>query len=577
MTRRRGWLLVCALTALGTAAQAAGDECLDHSEAHGRPIRAFLLKSRWNSLADVEYPVALNTPYSAEAASAALNAVRQRMKSEENAEAQTRGFLGVRYIEGCPMATADGGVDFHIRAYELRYPFGNPLSSLLPGLRSNLPSSVKGSPAALKLLDPRFGLERDRAAGLMQRLALKSDLRSAPRLLANAPPDRPQWTTPLEIDARRGLDSEVYEGRARFGVGREAPVSLLQQLRFAGEFESSRTPQGAAALFRNLALAGGKIQLRPQSGAFRQITLLPAYRWTNNRRIAEGNDERLTEDAFQLISVLDGSARLGGFRFATLVDAGSPRSQSGYRRLAAIAGWNGQVPLSKTHTNQTLGVEALFGAGGLWGTAPEYARFFAGNSGVDLLTAAPESAVMLTALTQPGLRSFGRAAAQRPGGGGSNSYWSLSLNLAVPIPKWSRPLIPREEVIGGVGLNEMVLRNGTRSAQSFLESYYENEEKLPPAEAARRAAREIGQIEPALRFIARRANLYSVKPLVMFDAVRLGASAGQPGRTFTAAGAGLQFTLVVARLEGGYLWTVNPRPGDNRGNLHLRLVFDNIF
>ncbi|MDO8541219.1 MAG: hypothetical protein Q7S40_12340 [Opitutaceae bacterium] len=61
----------------------------------------------------------------------------------------------------------------------------------------------------------------------------------------------------------------------------------------------------------------------------------------------------------------------------------------------------------------------------------------------------------------------------------------------------------------------------------------------------------------------------------MFDAGRLAGAAGNP--TWLAAGTGLQFTIVTAKFELGYMRTLGGPTAGNRGNLVFRLVFQNLF
>ena len=63
----------------------------------------------------------------------------------------------------------------------------------------------------------------------------------------------------------------------------------------------------------------------------------------------------------------------------------------------------------------------------------------------------------------------------------------------------------------------------------------------------------------------------------MFDAARINAPGSLDNRTRFAVGGGLQFTMVVARFEAGYLRTVRRLEGDSHGNFILRLVFQNLF
>ena len=575
MTRARHRFAVAAaavVLGLAPAPVMAADDCLDHPGAVDKPIRAITLKSRWNSLGDVQYPVASGSPYSAEAASAILNAVRQRLAGENQSEAQARGYVGVRYISICPLTSGDG-VEVRVEATEVRVPLGNPLTGVLPGARSNLPSSLSGTPPVLPLLNPEIGLTSDSGIGVAQTLKLETDLLSMGDVIRGEAPEAPTWTMPLAVEGRRGLNEDTYDAMARLAIGHDAPLRFLQHFDVHAELLTSQAPQGDTVLRQNGVRAGAGFRLKP-SRLFRQVTLVSDAAFADQRRGTEAI-ERTEETAFHLFGVADLTTGLGPLRWATLVETSSVHDAGAYQRVSTRLGWNGQVPLSKTG-NQTIGVELEAGAGGIWGEAPTYAHYFAGNNGIDFLFKPPDATELRRALLVPSLRSFGQSGAQTALGG-ARSYWNLHLNVALPIAAFSMALIPREETDTGVLLNEMVYRNGTRSAESFLASYYENVEHMPADQAASRAAAEIRRIEPALDFITHRANLYSVKPLLMYDAARLSPGDGLPGRTFQALGTGVQLTIVVARMEAGYLWTLDRQAGDSRGNFVFRLIFDNIF
>jgi hypothetical protein len=85
------------------------------------------------------------------------------------------------------------------------------------------------------------------------------------------------------------------------------------------------------------------------------------------------------------------------------------------------------------------------------------------------------------------------------------------------------------------------------------------------------------EILPITDFVADQANIFSVKPLVMFDAARLGLDNSVGSRTRYAAGGGLQLDVVLARFELGYLSTLNRAPGDDRGNFVFRMVLKRLF
>ena len=78
-------------------------------------------------------------------------------------------------------------------------------------------------------------------------------------------------------------------------------------------------------------------------------------------------------------------------------------------------------------------------------------------------------------------------------------------------------------------------------------------------------------------FIADQANIFAVKPMIMFDASHLGLPDGGEGKMRYGAGGGLQFDVVLARFEFGYVFGFNREPGDKRGNFVGRLTFKRFF
>jgi len=158
------------------------------------------------------------------------------------------------------------------------------------------------------------------------------------------------------------------------------------------------------------------------------------------------------------------------------------------------------------------------------------------------------------------------------GGGGArggNGFWHVNLNLTIPIRRFSFPLIPADPDVRGM------LRNGINvSGRNFLISSLK-QQGLCREDAVAEADRTLNEIRPATEFIIDEANFYSVKPLLMFDVGGL-SGAGQDA-TWTAAGGGVQLTIVTARFELGYMHTLSGPAFGDRGNLIVRLVFQNLF
>jgi hypothetical protein len=238
--------------------------------------------------------------------------------------------------------------------------------------------------------------------------------------------------------------------------------------------------------------------------------------------------------------------------------------------------------------NQTIGVELVASGGHAWGQPPEYARFFGGNSAKSFLYDAVELPTLTSFPRGPLIRSFGEGqAGVRTASGsvlGGTSFWGLSLNVSVPIPPWSRPLIPNDvveslDVAGGgqrdVTLKE-VLKKQVAQGERLLRSSLVRQ-GVTPDEASAQARDTWREIQPVADFIADQANLFSVKPLLMVDVAQILGAASGDSRVRVAVGGGLQLTVVVARFEIGYLYAVQRAPGDERGNLFARLTFQNLF
>jgi hypothetical protein len=286
-----------------------------------------------------------------------------------------------------------------------------------------------------------------------------------------------------------------------------------------------------------------------------------------------------------------------------------------------------------TKNEPTVGVEVIVGAGRAWGEVPEYARFYGGNSPVNFLYDELSSQSLTAAPSGPLLRSVRQQQAGAATSGaarvGGTSFRHANFNVSLPVAGWSRPLIPPEwvavlpreadesEYEGRVAVGEPVCRdlkymvkNAVRvsganllTAQRARELLSERQRRglrlagrtdLTPAqqtelreaqEALSAARARVGpevsalferEILPITDFIADQANIFSVKPLLMFDVAHLSSGDGR-GRTRYGVGGGLQIDAVLARFEFGYLLGLNRAPGDERGNLVGRLVFKRFF
>jgi hypothetical protein len=277
--------------------------------------------------------------------------------------------------------------------------------------------------------------------------------------------------------------------------------------------------------------------------------------------------------------------RIEGFLRAALWQENAWQTGDGsraYQRIVGRIGYEKEISLG---SNQTIGIEVIAGGGSASGNTPSFARFFGGNPRGQFLYDAPEAGALMTMPAGPIIRSLGENQARLCGSdqftSGGDTFWHANLNVTIPIRSWSRSLIPNEltdlEDADGkfLSIKQLLKRQIEVTGPSMLAAVLKNE-GLSDAEATRRARQILQEVTPATRFIIEDANLYSLKPLLMFDAAGLSDRGGR-SETWLAAGGGLQFTIVTAKLEAGYMHTLTGPTFGHRGNAFVRLVFQNLF
>jgi hypothetical protein len=534
-------------------------------------------------------------PYSPAKVSESIEAVRKALDASTNraSELTNVGSFSVLYIDSCvrvvdeQVCEADTGhgrcVDVTIRPHALRLYLLQDGSNTLPIPRSNRATFFDEVPAPLLALNPTVGLGSDRRYGFYQTLGLSTDLLSLGAQIAGRP--APAGDTHLRVGLREraSLTDGFYGLSGDLALSRERIGELVERLALDTSGILSEEPLGDARLTTRAWSTGGAVRLRLGAGLVDWLSLGSRYRLATSELSGGGSRQTTTEHAGELRALAD--ARIGGGfqRVGLWGDAAFPDGgAASYQRLVGFAGYAQEIPIA---LNQSIGVEALVGGGTSWGTVPEYARFFGGNSSARFLYEAPDSLALASLPRGPLIRSFGENQATATSGrtAGATSFWNASLNISIPIPRWSRPLIPNEvlDTIEGpdgkprdVTLKTVLKRQVKQGEQIFRGVL--TEQGTPPEEAAARARETWRGIQPVVDFIADQANLFAVKPLLMLDVAGLDAP-GQDAPVRVAVGAGLQLTVVVARLELGYFRTVRRVSGDDRDNFAFRLVFQNLF
>jgi hypothetical protein len=612
MSHRRAGLIALAPLAcvlLGNNAQAQPppqpeSECRTIDESAGYVIRTVKVEGRWiPSLRQLNLSDLIGKNYSPVLVSQAQSKVSEFLQSDEN-KAIESGVLGVYstlLVRSCTLADDQAKtVDVIIKPAYLRVDVYKVGSNTLPLPRSLLPTFYDAVPKPLLAFNPVFAADYDRQLGFAPSINLSTNLLDAPNLIKGEKVDSKSIRLDLKAFGQKSIENSFYNSDISLTLARQKPGTLVEDLAVTARFTGKGEPLGDGKHLRNSVQAGGYIRLRPHASLFGSIAIAGNYRGSNDRLSSVDGTGAIadTENALDARVITDGRVGGGFARLALWVDAASPNHASGsYRRMAGMFG----IEKEFGSTNQTVGIEAIAGAGHAWGNVPQYARFFAGNSARNFLYDAPDAPSMITLPVGPLIRSFGAGqgvANSSPGvGTGGTSYWHVNLNLAVPLPRLSAPLIPNVTIndtdgtvrtlkeklkgfaigsaIGGIAdtMFDQIFDELKKQGLSDDEATSKAAE-ISTARATKIVAREF---KPTITYIADKANLFALKPLMMFDAARLNGPDGSSNRTRYALGGGVQLTIVVAKFEAGYLRSFHRMDGDPRGNFVLRLVVQNLF
>lgn len=605
-----------------------GDGCRDDiTEADGFKIRAVKVKARYmpelrNALPNpgTDYSPVLATRL-VEDVSQALT--EEAMREDEEGETEHRllnsvtvgrgkmsdafGF-GIKFVTSCTKTIAeadcrsalgDGStkcVDVAIHAFSVRVDTADPISNLLNIPRSNRPSFLSKVPGPLLALNPKFGVEHDRSFGPSASFDVATNLLDLSKNIRSLPLESRRTRLDLSSKGRRSLDKAFYETVSRLSLSRSF-AGLVEELAVDTEFAADHHPQGLGEFRKNAVRVAGGVKLRTNFALLGAASIRAGYRRSSNR-LNSNVAEAAAENSFEASAVLDGRLWTGISRLGLWLDLNSAAQiTDSFQRAALLWGYQKEIIIVP---NQTIGIEVLAGAGHTWGNTPQYARFYGGNWAKNFLYETKDSPVLSAFPRGPLVRSFGAGratagAGASPGAGGAISYWNLNFNVSIPVPRWSSPVVPdisialpKKDAQGRIVLDEnqdpvmedrplrIILKNQGESSRRVLERIFVKE-GMSIAEAQAKARRELKDINAILGFIADQANIYSLKPLFMFDAARLNSPEAFNNRTKFAAGGGVQFTLVIANFEAGYMRTLRPLPGDQKGNLVMRLFFQNFF
>ena len=526
-------------------------------------VHSVKVEGRWAGKLDL--PLKDGDLLTAKKASDSLNMLREAISRSAPGYFDSVGEMHVITATGDCIRRPDNSVDFIIKPRFVGLSLVRMGDNVLPIARWREPTPYKEVSPIVRKLVPSVGAAFDDVAGTELSAAVN------PRLYhkASTAASPTEHDLTAELSATHSIDEEPRSDAAKLAWdwsrrnGRLRGVSLSAF--FVGEREllDGRTHDSDS-----LGVAAGMM-----------FKLKPNTRLYVDAGFGQRDDELSSTATEAATSVDDDQVMMRvlyetiprpalGFARASLWASDA----SGYQQLVARAAYAKEFPLRE---NQNLGVEVTVGAGRSWGDVPQHARFHGGSVQEQFLYDGATSTSMLAAPRGPILRSFGKNATV-----GGTRFWHVNVDLAVPIPRWSMPLIPHEsaDIALGDGEEDLTIKqlmlNQVNSGSNFLQPVLVLR-GMDPAEAAKQAKDIMAEVQPAAHYVINDANIWSVKPMLMVDVA--GLSDGSESETWVSVGAGVQVTVVTAKFEAGYSRTVSGPTLGSRGAPFARLVFQRLF
>lgn len=515
----------------------------------------------------------------------AQNVIKEELLQSEGSIASqfVKGSMSVLYITSdvCDVTEPNGPREVQVtyRAWYLRVDLVNIGNNRLPVPRSARPIFYSGMPKIIQATSPIIGVSTDANYGLA------AALQTATNFFANK--DSGNTTKrnrfDLLVNLRKSLLHSFYTAGAALNFNRMFVGDSTMRWNVLASFAKQQDPLGALkSEATNAALQAG-IQ-----GSFNN-SLLNKYSTGIGWRFLKSNfAETLdpgrfrSENGYDFFAIADGKPGKAFSRLGVWLDAAQPQNNSSakaYQRFVSKLGY--AISLGRNHGQVDIETQAGFGY--TWGIAPVYNQFYAGNNQWNFLYEPLQSVRNKTIPTGPVMRSLGERAGAflaALGTKGGGSFWNLNLNLSIPIKLLSRPLIP--DVLMQEEPREITLRSALKSQSKTVENFIiedliENK-GLPDDETteAKAAAMVNRDIRPTLNYLADKANLYSLKPVLLFDMA--GMKDQQNKYTnWLGAGLGLQLNIVVARFEAAYMHTIAPVAYNKKGNFFMRVTIQNFY
>ena len=545
---------------------------------------------RWGSQLAADGPVKPGDSYSQANQDLARTFVEKHLRAQDDAVVAELTRASVRYVMPCAIVESaatchaalgtDKCVTLRIDAYAVQIPSAEVTGLNMGQSRSPTDTYLNGVPAPLLALSPRADLRTDAALGTTVRFSSETDLAQLVAAFHRvSPTDRRlarRFLGQVSLSGWRSTNADYYNGSLGF-QGALLLHGAVKQVTAEFLYDANLRPLGEAGLRSNDLTAGASAAILTGWPVVRTLQVRGSYHHSAEdlSELSTQTEENtggsgLHEQGVVAQVATDGTLGAATVRSSVWFERESSLANHSYRKVVARAGVERAIAL---RAHETVDLQLLGGYGLADGLVPGMDRFTGGNAGASFMDEKLDSTEFEALPAGPIARSFGAGKLDWLGDEstyGQQSFGHVNVTAGIPVGL-SRPLIPKIQLtpkttVAGA-LKVQVNDNHVLESSLIAQGH-------SAADAKREQARMTNAVKPAVNYIADQANLWSVKPVVLFDWARVRADS-EAARSRLGVGGGVQFGLVTTQLQAAYIHSVGDGPAV--GNFVFRLSFQNLF
>jgi hypothetical protein len=579
---------------IGTTSKSYAEQtigCNEITAEMGYRIRNVVVRGSWISKDvrdEVNKILQVGSIFEPQKAQQANNVITEYLAKGDPSNTRTRQLLVETLSQStCPVGPPnEKSVDITFTPYQLLLTSSdsNPLG-VVPRIRT--PGISIGSPSFLERYNTTFSILNDAGYGTSGAIAISSYLTD--QKAGNQPVNTERNKLGMDLFARRAFVNNYYNYKVGIDYS-QVGISSGRGLWIEANYGNKREPVLDSSIWVEEASVGGGLKMRWKDGIIRRMkgglsggysgsateaTVIINEKNTSSQGLLRGF---ILADLRTFENVQDGSTRIAGWAETTVAS-----QDQGFQRMAATVG---HMQHFGTGYN-TLDFELVGSAGIAFGNPPQAKRFYVGSDTSNIFSLSPITQDNIDFPVGPMFRGLG----QSQGGVnylngreiGGTSYASVNLSIGIPIKSWSKPLIPEDaEVIKDddedpIPLNEYLVTESEKQFNSALRIAKARGD-ITEAEVTESRITFPQEVVPVVNYLATKATLYSIKPVIYADYALLSSRvSGSSATSYFGIGGGVRASILNADLEVGYMHTISPVKSSGEGNVFLRFLLRELF